>query len=141
MPKIHSKYDLPPSPSIEFKNPSMTQPQFKEECDINNIIRQSQRTGFLVDPLLAVSRMPSYGDFSQTLDFHSAQTLLVQSQEAFLLLPADMRKRFNNNPAELLSFLEDENNREEAIRLGILEKPSVSDPVTVVNPGDGQTAT
>lgn len=53
---------------------------------------------------------------------------------AFAQLPAKVRDRFGNNPVELFSFLEDENNRKEAEDLGLIEKvmPVVKEPVVEV---------
>ena len=39
-----------------------------------------------------------------------------------------VRKRYNNDPAELLEFVMDEKNREEAVFLGLIEKPQESAP-------------
>ena len=40
-----------------------------------------------------------------------------------MTLPADLRKRFSNDPGQLLSFLENEDNRAEAIKLGLVNAP------------------
>ena len=37
-------------------------------------------------------------------------------------LPAKIRQRFNNNPAELIAFLQNSDNIEEAVELGLMEK-------------------
>ena len=41
-------------------------------------------------------------------------------------LPSDVRNRFNNNPAQLLDFVADPENKEEAIELGLLPKPEIT---------------
>ena len=48
-----------------------------------------------------------------------------------MLLPAQMRSRFNNDPAELLKFIKDPANLDEAVKLGILVKKEApkGDPV------------
>ena len=66
---------------------------------------------------------PQFGDFSNEFDFRQAQETVIRAAEAFASLPSRVRKRFNNDPAELLEFLADEKNREEAVYLGLIEKP------------------
>ena len=128
-----TRYNPPPKPSVEFDE-SMTQQHFRDECDINSIIRRYQKTGFLVDPLTPATAQPKYGDFAVEQDFLAAQTLIAHASQAFDDLPAWLRKRFSNNPAELLAFLEDESNREEAVKLGLVSQSS--DISSVVAPAD-----
>ena len=62
---------------------------------------------------------PSYGDFSSVLEFQQAQNILIEAQDAFDALPASLRKRFDNDPAVMLEFIENPDNREEAEKLGL----------------------
>jgi phage internal scaffolding protein len=78
----------------------MAQQQFREECDINTIMERFGRTGELVAPI----RMPQYGDFDGVNDYHSAMNAIVEAQSAFDSLPAKVRARFSNDPAEFLEF-------------------------------------
>jgi len=121
--KIYSIFD--PSPKVLEVNddPTMTQQHFAAECDINNIIASYALTGNLTDPLVVPTRAAQYGDFSHIMDYPSALSALMDAQERFDLLPAKLRARFENNPAYLLSFLENPDNRQEAIDLGILNAP------------------
>lgn len=106
----------------QFKpgQPSMTHQSFKDECDINVIVARCMKTGYLVDPLTASTRQPLYGDFVSASDFQEAQNLLADSIDRFESLPSALRARFSNDPALLLSFLEDPSNRQEAIKLGLI---------------------
>lgn len=107
----------------------MTQQQFKDECDINTIVERFGLTGELPENI----RMPVSGDFTQVTDFQSAMNMVRQAEEAFNELPGAVRYRFANNPARLIEFLEDGDNRAEAIKLGLVPPP----PATVVS--DGKT--
>lgn len=120
-PVFHTVYE--PPPQVEFRNdePSLTQQHFAEECDINNIVEKYMITGILGDPLGEGSCLPQYVDCTTVEDFHAAQTIIAHASQAFDLLPASLRKRFNNDPAQLLAFLEDESNREEAVKLGLVD--------------------
>lgn len=126
MPKIYSRYDLPPQTPYSLDKPSLTQQHFKDEADINNILARYQRTGYLVDPLNPGTRQPLFDDYSAPLDFVESQTLIAHANQAFELLPSTIRKRFNNSPLDLLQFLEKEENRDEAIKLGLVSQPSPS---------------
>lgn len=106
-------------------DPSMTKQSFKEESDINTIVRNFGLTGELPQDV----SMPISGDFTEAVtDFHTAQNMLRQSLEAFMLFPADVRARFHNDPQEMMDFVEDKANLEEARKLG-LAVPAVPPPV------------
>ncbi|UPW41540.1 internal scaffolding protein [Peromfec virus RodF8_61] len=105
-----------------FFLPSMTQQQFKEESNINNIIDRYKATGYLTDPLNPSTRKPIYGDFSEIPSYQEVCNVIAAANEAFDALPAALRKRFNNDPQELLDFLNDEANTDEAIALGLVDK-------------------
>lgn len=97
----------------------MTQQQFKEETDINVILKRFGMTGQLPQGLA----MPMVGDFTNVSDFHTAMNLVRQADEEFMKLPAEVRKRFNNDPGAVIAFLNDPANRDEAVKLGIVAPP------------------
>lgn len=111
---------------------TLTQQHPKDECDINNILRQFNITGQLPNQPL----QPRYGDFSGIGDYHSALNQIIATQDEFMALPANIRSRFQNDPAELIEFLENKDNLEEAISLGLVERKEevVTLPQTVVKP-------
>lgn len=97
----------------------LTQQQFAEEVDINTIVKRFGLTGQLPENL----RMPVSGDFTGVSDFQSAMNLVVAAEEEFMRVPAEVRARFNNDPGQLMAFLDDAKNREEAIKLGLVTPP------------------
>lgn len=109
---------------LECLDPTLTQQSFVEESDINYIAERYGLTGELPQVL----QLPKYGDFTEVFDFQSANNAVIEANRQFLTLPAKMRSRFDNDPQKLLSFLEDVNNRDEAIYLGLIPKP-VTEPV------------
>ncbi|QXP07900.1 MAG: internal scaffolding protein [Arizlama microvirus] len=102
---------------VACEEPSLAQQHYKDECDINNILRQFNITGLLPESPLS----PRYGDFTGIKDYHSALNAVIAAEDGFLSLPAEIRSRFSNDPAMLIDFLADKNNRAEAEKLGLVD--------------------
>lgn len=90
---------------------------FKDECDINNIVK---RFG-ITQELPTSFTPPMSGDFTGVGDFHSALNAVVAAEDAFMQMPAALRKRFSHDPQELMLFLANEANRPEAVKLGLVQ--------------------
>jgi phage internal scaffolding protein len=90
--------------------------EFKDECDINNIVA-SYFDGDM--PTHLSTLQAGYGDFTKIQDYAQAQNLIKDAQNAFNAYPAEIRKRFNNDPGEMIKFLEDNKNNKEAVELGL----------------------
>ena len=103
---------------VACEEPSLAQQQFKDETDINNILRQFNVTGMLPEAPLS----PRYGDFSGIVDYHSALNAVLAAEDQFMALPAELRARFQNDPENLINFLDNDSNRDEAIKLGLVDK-------------------
>ena len=105
---------------------SLTQQQFRDESDINNIVDRFMKTGHLPDPV----SMPQYVDYEGVFDFQSAMNVVRQADENFMRMDAKVRARFHNSPQEFLEFFADPANSEEAVRLGLATPiPKESPPV------------
>jgi phage internal scaffolding protein len=111
---------------LHCEDATLAQQHFKDECDINNILRQFNVTGLLPEAPLS----PRYGDFSGITDYHTAMNAVIAAEDGFMALPADLRARFQNDPAQLIDFLSDENNRSEAEKLGLLDAQKTESTVT-----------
>jgi len=126
--------------AIEFPDATMTAQSFKEECDINEIVTKWQRTG---DFAHLNKRTPSFGDFTSAVDFQEAMHIVDQAELGFAGLGSAIRDRFHNEPLELMNFLEDPENQEEASTLGLAEAPPEPDPEPAPEPappgGDSPT--
>lgn len=99
--------------------PTLTKQAFQEECDINVIVRRFGLTGQLPVGV----RMPQFGDFSEVTDFHEALNAVRVAEESFLAMPAEVRARFGNDPGQFVDFVADDRNRDEAVKLGLVERP------------------
>ncbi|WNK14961.1 MAG: internal scaffolding protein [Microvirus sp.] len=107
-------------PGLICEDISLTQQHFAAECDINNIVARYAETGYLSDPLLGSERQPQFGDFSTMGDYLESQSIIAEANQYFDALPSSIRNRFQNNPALLLQFMEMEENRDEAISMGLV---------------------
>lgn len=96
-------------------DPSLTQQQFADEADINNIVDRFMKTGHLP----SAASMPQYADYEGVFDFQSAMNVVRQADENFMRMDAKVRARFHNSPQEFLEFFANPDNVDEAVRLGL----------------------
>lgn len=133
MVKIRQPYDDDYNPAAyatpvgyvpDPKNPdlyleaSLTKQSFADECNINNIMDRWQKTGVVAH---LNGQTPTFGDLTELPDFHEAMNTVVQAQTMFDALPSRIRERFANDPANLMEFLGNPKNRNEAIEMGLIE--------------------
>lgn len=97
------------------------------DADINVIVKRYGLTGQL--PLVR-PKIPLEADFRDAGDFDlgSALRFVREANDAFMAYPADVRAKFDNDPAKFVAFVENPSNKDECVRLGILPK----DPPPVV---------
>lgn len=100
---------------IECTDRSLAQRQFREDSDINTIVRRFNLTGQLPQGV----QVPQYVDFGSVSDYHTALNMVMSADSAFMALPADVRARFENDPGQLVDFVSDSKNYEEAVKLGL----------------------
>jgi len=101
---------------------SRTKQADKKSADVNEIMRKYREKGIL--PVLP-NATPRYGDFTGASDFHTMMQRVVAARQDFDSLPSDLRKRFGNDPGQLLDFLANPDNNAEAIKLGLKPKPAL----------------
>lgn len=131
---------------IEFPEVSRTHQSFKDECDINTIVKQAISTGRLPD---LIKENPSYGDFSSPLSYHDAMNVVAMANEQFAALPSHTRARFENDPEKFLAFTADPENLPEMVKMGLAikrndsndaNKPAPNQPITDKNPQEAAGA-
>lgn len=97
---------------------SLTQQQFKDDCDVNLIMAKFMKTGQVTH---WNSKSGVYGDFTEIPSYHEAMQTITQAQDAFMQLPAEVRLKFNNDPQQLMDYLNDPQKVEESVKLGLRE--------------------
>lgn len=114
---------------------SRTRQEFKDECNINVIMKRYEKTGVISH---VSNRQPRYVDFGDGVpDFHTAMNMMVDAEAAFMSLPASVRKRFENDPASFVEYASDVKNIEQLREWGLAAPEKVPDApmkVEVVNP-------
>lgn len=106
---------------------SRTQQHMKDESDINIIVEKHLKTGRRREA--QNNRQPMYGDFT-SVDYMEMRNAIVDIDQEFAGLPSRIRSRFNNDPHQLIRFVEKPENLQESINLGLLPNPNPGpDPV------------
>lgn len=104
----------------EMGKESMTKQSFKDECDISKIVARS-KAGI---PAI-ITKNGSYLD-NQDLDYQEHVNQIMETEENFMSLPSHIRKQFNNDPAEIITFLENPKNIQKAQEIGLINKPKIT---------------
>ncbi len=81
--------------------PDRTKQSFIDECDINKIVAQYDRTGLLTH---VSNAQPLFVDVSETGTYREALQNVRAVEAHFLELPSKIRARFENDPAQYLDW-------------------------------------
>lgn len=102
--------------------PNPTQQNQVAETDINKMSAKYLKTRAIGNPN---GRKPMFIDVPSA-SFHEMMNTVVRIQETFARLPARIRSKFMYNPVVLLSWLEQPDNRREAVKLGLIDDPELA---------------
>lgn len=105
---------------MEVVGDSLTQQHFKDETDIQKIIKQYDRTGLIRHVARGVAQ---YGDYSEINEYREALDVVMMANASFMELPAAVRRRFNNDAGEFFEFATNPANAEEMVAMGLAEAP------------------
>lgn len=121
-------------PGITIDGPSMTRQEFADECDINVLMAHYEKNAVLPP---TNSKQPSYFDASGVPDFREALDIAREAEEAFMRVPAIVRKELDNDVYKFVEYAQDPANTEQLKKWGLID-PDVVPPapmrVEVVNP-------
>ncbi len=122
--EIHSSVNLGPRVQVAPRGGSRTKQSFFEESEITNIMARYVKTG-IVDHLARYGG--EYG-FATSVDFHSAMNVVTKADQMFADLPAEIRRRFGGDPGDFLEFVQNPENQEEMISLGLATRVKGIEP-------------
>jgi len=107
------------SPEINFADdPGVTQQQFVNDCDINQIVNKFLRG----DDISHYQRAVIYGDqenlVPENFDYELASDIINQANWQFAQLPAQDRDYFQNDHKNFIDYMENADQYEDSIRRG-----------------------
>lgn len=129
---IKSAYSLKDRVQISFKGAGRTKQSFKDECDINNIVQRFLKTGVME---FTQKNQPRYGDVTG-FDYSEAMQLVAAAKSMFNGMPAQLRDRFENEPAKFLDFVQDDRNHAECVEMGLLAPKPVAETTATLPHGE-----
>lgn len=112
-----------------FSDVSLTDQSQAYDADINNIMVDGYVPGA---KKVCSTRRPMFGDFTQCTQEKLADSLntVKKAESDFNNLPSDIRAKFDNNPLKLLEFVNNADNYDEAVKLGLCN-PRAEEPQPV----------
>lgn len=122
--EIRSRYNAGVREGWKSSAPSMTQQQFKDEADINYIVSMYDSSGVM--PTFHGDGQPAqpvFGDFASLPD--NAQEMynrMIEAKSNFDNLPLEVRKQFNYDPAAFLEFVDNPENLDQLVAMGLATK-------------------
>lgn len=113
-----------------------THQSFKDECDINKVIKRYKLTGTVPQHQIP----PDYSDYSNLGEYQDALNIVATANTMFEGLPFEIRKKFHHDPNQLIAFVSDPANQAQAVELGIANAPQPEEnpPAVPVSDGDIQ---
>ncbi len=90
-------------PTYDGPEDRRTKQSFRDETDINKILKRAQKTGTISH---LNQHQPQYADFSN-FDFFANTLMLTQGREIFDDLPSELRNEFNQSPQQFFTYVND----------------------------------
>lgn len=106
---------------------SLTQQNFKDDCDINIMIRKYG--------VLPVSEV-NWNEFDATViptDYHQLQNMLKDADEAFLSLPGEIRASVDNDPVKFLAMVDAQRAAAKQEKVSVKADKVSVDPTPVID--------
>lgn len=130
---------------FDCEGESLTVQAEAESCDLNVIVKRFGMANLVESHRRAQLR---YEELPPQMDYQEALLQIEAAHGLFMALPSGLRKRFNNNPAEFLDFVDDPENADELVALGLRKgpesreapAPADPDPVAPVDDSAGVAA-
>ena len=104
-----------------------TQQAHRNMCDVNVLMKKYGRAKDIPGNV----RAEVYGDFTQVGDYHNSLEIVQKAKAQFDMLPAETRKKFDNDPSKMLDFCQNPANVKEMVELGLAVRQEDAAPVEV----------
>lgn len=103
----------------KFDGKSKTDPSWAKDLEAQNVINKYMKTGVWTG-----TPKGSYDPEGRLMnvDLSYALSVVREATDVFNALPSELRARFGNSPEAYLSFIQNKDNMDECLKLGILVK-------------------
>jgi len=105
-----------------------TEQSHKTEVDINNIVAKH---GTELISKVAKLQQFTYDDVTGN-DFQESMNVILKAKESFSLVPSEIRKHFDNDPAKFMDYIHNPENKDQLVSWGLMEKEQVIQPMHVI---------
>jgi len=117
---------------IDCSHDGMTRQEFAAECDINVLLDRYEKTGVLNH---FNTREPLYLDLSDGVpDLMQAMDVLHRASDAFMTLPAKVRREFDQDALKFVAFAENPDNLPQLREWGLAPPAVVAGGVSAPGP-------
>lgn len=121
MREIRKKTDERAGVARAGKRDNPTQQQFRKACNITEILKRHKKTGLVPsNDKLPLNVAGEIFDATTVDSYQDALLKINEANQAFWSVPANIRKQFDNNPILLMEFVQNPDNREKAIEIGLI---------------------
>lgn len=111
--------DVPNKERLYTGKDSKVQQHQRDQCDMRMIMKNFLKTGEITH---INNRSMKFLDTTQATDYDRSLQILLDAEEAFYQLHVDVREKFHNDPREMMQFMNDPSNLDEAIKLGLAKR-------------------
>lgn len=121
MPKFVTSYNYEKERKdvgLRFTQPSMTEQEYKDECDVNFIIKNFVKTGELPDMTM------QYGDMTTVQDYQDALYTIAEAKSNFYALPSAVRDEFKTVD-KYLEYVSDPTHLKDCYERNLIDKNSI----------------
>lgn len=91
------------------------------EVDINNIVRKHAGNMELITKISNLSNW-RYDDVTGN-DFQESMHIMMKARDSFMDVPSDIRKKFGNDPAAFMDFVQNKDNKKQLVEWGLANPP------------------
>jgi len=105
-----------------------TEQSQKDEVDINKIVA---RHGTELIAQVAALQQFTYDDVTGN-DFQESMNAILQAKESFSLVPSEIRKHFDNDPAKFMDYIHNPENKDQLVAWGLMNPEQEIQPMHVI---------
>jgi len=127
--QLYTRFNRPLVSGLTCLKPSMTSQEFKDECNVNNILKryaaQAQVMGVPLSELLPKLGTAPYGDFTNLDNFMEMKNKVARATQVFEALPSDIRAKYGNTVEGFIGALNNPDEFKFLSERGVLNKGDV----------------